>query len=138
VTINGRYLKYRWHPCHLIGRPPHDLESPHLTTTNAEGMAKTIDAYRRKGRYISPFVDNTARVMFALAGGIFLLAPMIIMAYVESKRYLVITTVVFVFLAAIALALSSKASNQELLTATAAYAAVLVVFVGNTIRSVDK
>ena len=96
-------------------------------------MAKIIEAYRRHGRYISPSVDNFARILFALMGGIFLLAPMVAMACITSTKYLLITTVLFVLLFAIILALSSKASNQELVAATAAYAAVLVVFVGNNI-----
>lgn len=98
-------------------------------------MAQIIEAYRRHGRYISPSVDNFARIMFALFGGIFLLVPMIAMAYINATRYLLIATVLFVLFFAFILALSSKASNQELVAATAAYAAVLVVFVGNNLGS---
>ena len=58
---------------------------------------------------------------------------MIAMAYITSTENLLITTVLFVLCFAIILALSSKASNQDLVAATAAYAAVLVVFVGNNI-----
>jgi VIT1/CCC1 family predicted Fe2+/Mn2+ transporter len=96
-------------------------------------MARIIEAYRRHGRYISPSVENAARVIFALVGGIFLLAPIILMTYIESRRYMLLTTCLFVLFVATTLALASKASNQELLGATTAYAAVLVVFVGNTI-----
>jgi uncharacterized membrane protein YczE len=58
---------------------------------------------------------------------------MIALAYITSKKWLVISTVLFVFVFAILLGLFSKGSNHELIAATAAYAAVLVVFVGNTI-----
>jgi hypothetical protein len=102
------------------------------------GMAKIIEAHRRHGRYISPSVDNFARILFALIGGIFLLAPMVAMAYITSTKYLLVTTVLFVLIFAVILALSSKASNQELVAATAAYAAVLVVFVGNNIGLVSR
>jgi VIT1/CCC1 family predicted Fe2+/Mn2+ transporter len=101
-------------------------------------MARIIEAHRRHGRYISPSVDNTARVIFALVGGIFFLAPMIAMTYIESKKYMLLTMCLFVLFVATTLALASKASDQELLAATAAYAAVLVVFVGNTIGLAEK
>lgn len=97
-------------------------------------MARIIEAYRRHGRHISPAVDNFARILFALIGGIFLLAPMTFKAYVTSMIYLLIITISFVVIFSVALALASKASNQKLVTATAAYAAVLVVFVGNYIE----
>jgi hypothetical protein len=98
-------------------------------------MAKIIEAHRRHGRHISPAVDSIARVTFALLGGLFLLAPMALMSYVTSKAFLVITTVLFTLLVAVLLGLASQASNQELLAVTAAYAAVLTVFVGSAITS---
>ena len=73
--------------------------------------------------------------MFALFGGLFLLVPMIALAYITSKKYLLVTTVLFVLIFALSLGYLSKGSNQELVGATAAYAAVLVVFVGNSITS---
>jgi hypothetical protein len=96
-------------------------------------VARINEQYRRHGRYISPSVDNFARIFFALVGGIFLLLPMIVLSFITSKNYLLLTTVLFVLVFSISLGLISKASNQELVAATAAYAAVLVVFVGNNI-----
>src|SRR5438876_317333 len=97
-------------------------------------MEHIIQAHRRHGRHISPAVDSIARVVFAVLGGIFLLAPMVALSYCQAKLYLIIITVVFTLVVAVVLALASKATNQELLAATAAYAAVLTVFVGNAIR----
>jgi succinate-acetate transporter protein len=97
------------------------------------GMAKIIEAYNRHGRHISPSVDNFARILFALIGGIFLLTPMVALAYISSKSLILIITVLFVLVFSITLALGSKSSNQELIAATAGYTAVLVVFVGNYI-----
>ena len=97
-------------------------------------MAKIIEAHRRHGRHISPAVDTLARVIFAFTGGLFLLAPMAIMSYMHKKEYIIVVTVAFTVLVSIMLGLISKATNQELLGATAAYAAVLVVFVGNAIQ----
>jgi peptidoglycan/LPS O-acetylase OafA/YrhL len=101
-------------------------------------MGKTIESYRQRGRHISPSVDQLARVLFALLGGILLLAPLASMAYITAKRYLILSAVLFVLLFAIVLALTTTASNQELAAATAAYAAVLVVFVGSNIPNYNQ
>jgi VIT1/CCC1 family predicted Fe2+/Mn2+ transporter len=73
--------------------------------------------------------DKLASVLVAFVGGAFLLAPMYNLTYVQEQKYQLISVVLWVLFFAISLALSSKATNQELLGATAAYAAVLVVFV---------
>jgi hypothetical protein len=79
---------------------------------------------------ISTTVDSIARILMALLAGLFLLTPMVALSYINSKEFSLITTCLFVVVFAIVLSLASKASNQEVITATAAYAAVLVVFVG--------
>ena len=70
------------------------------------------------------------RLAYALAGGIGLLAPMLIMVYVPGTTASVATTCAFMVLFALGLALWSDAQPREILTISAAYAAVLVVFVG--------
>jgi hypothetical protein len=60
---------------------------------------------------------------------------MIAMAYITSKIYLLVTAVLFVLAFVLSLGYFSKISNQKLVGATAANAAVLVVFVGNSIMS---
>lgn len=52
------------------------------------------------------------------------------MLILECRR--LISVVLWVLLFSFGIAASSKATNQELLLATAAYAAVLVVFIGKT------
>ena len=79
---------------------------------------------------ISSTVDTLARLAVTLVGGAFLLAPMSALTFISTPKYQLITVVLFVMLFAVVLALGAgNASNQELLGATAAYAAVLVVFV---------
>ncbi len=70
------------------------------------------------------------RMIVAATGGFFVVIPILIMSFNPSRTKNLITTCVFVFVFASSLATTSKASEQELLAATAAYAAVLVVFVG--------
>jgi VIT1/CCC1 family predicted Fe2+/Mn2+ transporter len=81
--------------------------------------------------HISEVADKLASVLVAFIGGAFLLAPMYNLTYVKDQKYQLISVVLWVLFFAISLALSSRATNQELLIATAAYAAVLVVFVGH-------
>lgn len=75
-------------------------------------------------------MNTLAPLAVALVGGAFLLAPMSALTFISTPKYQLITVVLFVLFFAVVLALGfSNASNQELLSATAAYAAVLAVFV---------
>jgi VIT1/CCC1 family predicted Fe2+/Mn2+ transporter len=81
--------------------------------------------------HVSKIADKLASVVVAFIGGAFLLAPMYNLTYVQDQKYQLVSVVLWVLFFGISLALSSKATNQELLLATAAYAAVLVVFLGH-------
>lgn len=81
---------------------------------------------------ISPQTDKTARVLIALTGCAFLIGAMYALAYVQEKKYQLMTVVLFVVPFAVVLALGSGASNQEVLAGTAGYIAVLVIFVSQS------
>jgi hypothetical protein len=81
---------------------------------------------------ITPFVDNAARIIVSVTAGLFLLVPMIVLSFITSQKARLGTTVAFVIVFAVVLGRFSKATNDALMGATAAYAAVLVVFVGQT------
>lgn len=87
---------------------------------------------------ISSAIDNLARLFVAILASLFLLAPMIILTYVSSQTYHLVITCLFVLAFAVTASVASNASNQELMAASAAYAAVLVVFVGQTTPSVGN
>jgi hypothetical protein len=57
---------------------------------------------------------------------------MILMTFLKTRNEHLIITSVFTVVFSLGIALASRASNQEVLAATAAYAAVLVVFVGTS------
>jgi hypothetical protein len=66
-----------------------------------------------------------------LIGGLFLIIPIVVLSVLSnSRKWSLVATSLFVVFFAISLAIATKANNQELMAATAAYAAVLVVFVG--------
>jgi hypothetical protein len=72
------------------------------------------------------------RFAFALAGGLALMVPMLVMAVHKVPDRTLITITVAIFLFSSGVALFSQAAPENLLGATAAYAAVLMVFVGGT------
>jgi len=76
---------------------------------------------------------STERLVMAMFGGISLIAPMLIMTLHPSTTVNLVTVSAATFFFAIALAIGAKeSSGKDVLAATAAYAAVLVVFVGTS------
>jgi hypothetical protein len=74
-----------------------------------------------------------SRLKMAAFGGIALVAPMLIMTLHPTRLTELLTTSVFVLVVGAILAWYMKdADNKDILGATAAYAAVLVVFVGSS------
>jgi hypothetical protein len=72
-----------------------------------------------------------SRLTMALFGGAALIAPMLIMILHQSKLTSLLTTSLFVVVVAVTLAWwMEDATSKDIVGATAAYAAVLVVFVG--------
>jgi len=101
--------------------------------------------YRRNQRsaerhaYQNEIHAHLARILMCLFGGISLVAPIIVLVFVKSPSTLtLVLTVVFVLVLALVLPLVCRSStpNEAMLAATAACAAVLVVFVANASVSV--
>ena len=78
-------------------------------------------------------IDTTARIVFGIIGIVSLLVPLVVLTFIDSTNYRLLATTGFVILFVFVLALLSGVNNQELVGGAAAYAAVLVVFVGTTI-----
>lgn len=79
--------------------------------------------------------DFLSRLSFAVMGGIFLIAPMWLMVLVNTKYTALATTSVSVLLWGMATAWKLEGGPLAVLSTTAAYAAVLVVFVGTNTSS---
>jgi hypothetical protein len=76
------------------------------------------------------------RLIMALFGGVALIGPTIIMTLHSSPSTCLITTSVATFLFGVVLAIfASGSSGRDVLGATAAYAAVLVVFIGTSLSA---
>ena len=105
-----------------------------VTWTKGEERARSLDYYQvgRPPGVVSPFVDKLARFIVAFTGGLSLVVPMIIMRVDPNPNKSFITTAVAVVLFSGVVSVLFKVSNAETLGITAAYAAVLVVFVGTS------
>jgi VIT1/CCC1 family predicted Fe2+/Mn2+ transporter len=75
------------------------------------------------------------RILAALLGGLALIVPMIIMSLDDSVEKSLITASVSVAVVAIIVALVISGNWRDVLNFTAAYAAVIVVFVGTSLSS---
>ncbi|KAL9598142.1 MAG: hypothetical protein Q9219_004698 [cf. Caloplaca sp. 3 TL-2023] len=69
------------------------------------------------------------RILIALLIGALLVIPMTVLSYQKSDRANVIAVSCFTFAFALVVSLLSRASNEQIMAASAAYSAVLVVFV---------
>ncbi|KAH6850967.1 hypothetical protein B0I37DRAFT_372886 [Chaetomium sp. MPI-CAGE-AT-0009] len=87
---------------------------------------------------VSAFVDRSVRFITAMTGGVFLVAPMLIMSLGPSQTKSLLTVSVAVVVFSLVLSFGIRVSNVETLVATATYAAVLVVFVGTSSAGVGS
>ena len=103
-----------------------------LTWSYEEFTRRSVEDYveGKPPNEITPFVDTLARFIVAITGGLSLVIPMLVMRLGETLAKSLTTVSVAVVLFSALTSLMFKASNVETLGATAAYAAVLVVFVG--------
>jgi VIT1/CCC1 family predicted Fe2+/Mn2+ transporter len=74
--------------------------------------------------------NSITRFLVAILGGAVLLVPIVLMSFLDSRNAHLIITSLFTIVFALGMSVVSTATNQEVLAATAAYTAVLVVFVG--------
>ncbi|KAM0715714.1 hypothetical protein Q7P37_009214 [Cladosporium fusiforme] len=74
------------------------------------------------------------RLYYAIGGGMALVLPMLVMVLVPGRTCSLVTTTACVLAFACVVALGSDLKPQEILGVTAAYAAVLVVFVGTSLE----
>ena len=81
---------------------------------------------------VPSWIDKLVRQLVALVGGLSLVVPVIMMTFLTSiaARLSIVCCASLGF--SIFIGIATKASNQEVLGASAAYTAVLVVFVGTS------
>lgn len=92
----------------------------------------------RQAQELSDAVDGedarkafAERFFMALFGGLTLIGPMLIMTLHPTRLTQLLTTSLFVVAVALVLACLEQLQPKDIIGATAAYAAVLVVFIGS-------
>ena len=104
---------------------------PRLQVSNYIGEGGCMDRRLMKQRKFEALLN---RVKMALFGGVVVVAPMLIMTLHRTLLTTLLTTSLFVLAVGLILAWSMDGGEpKDILTATAAYAAILVVFVGTTL-----
>jgi hypothetical protein len=101
-----------------IARDHTDPQLPGLSRTVAHRASESEQLWVRFG--------------MASAGGLILVVPMLIMANLGTKTANLVTTCIAMFLFAAGITFGTRLKPDQVLGATAAYAAVLVVFVGTS------
>ncbi|CZR51025.1 uncharacterized protein PAC_00900 [Phialocephala subalpina] len=82
---------------------------------------------------VSDTVDYLARLITSLIGCILLIALMVALSFIHEKKCRLLIVLLFLVVFALSCSLAAfKLTVQELLEPTAAYAAVLVVFISST------
>lgn len=89
--------------------------------------------YERMSTQTRLLIKFSKRLYMALFGGLILIAPMLIMRLHPDLLTVILTTSIFVVMVSIILAaVMTTAETKDILGTAAAYAAVLVVFVGQS------
>ncbi|KAK3297416.1 uncharacterized protein B0H64DRAFT_440882 [Chaetomium fimeti] len=110
----------------------YEQRTPGVTGTDDDVGKDLEDISRPIQHQITGFVDYLSRLLVTILASLFLIVPMVVLSYVEPKWARLLSASLFVLLFAVYVSLVSKGSNQEMVMCSAAYAAVIVVFVGQT------
>lgn len=106
--------------------------APLLHVSNYTGEGGWNDRLWKEQRSVSKLLN---RIRMALFGGVVVVAPMLVMALHRTLLTTLLTTSLVVLVVGLVLAwMMDTAEPKDILTATAAYAAILVVFVGTTLQ----
>jgi hypothetical protein len=84
------------------------------------------------------FIETCSRLIFGVFAAVALLTPLVALTFIQNTKWRLFAATTFVLGFVLILTFLTKASNQEMASATAAYAAVLVVFIGSALSSSSR
>ncbi|KAL8758020.1 MAG: hypothetical protein Q9199_001804 [Rusavskia elegans] len=114
----------------FLRAPPTNTLRPQLILSSSEERKKTDDEYVQL--YSKYRVDVLARLILTVVAVVLLMVPTAVLFLVPEHGILKIMLImIFTMLFSAALSVFTKAKRHEMFAATAAYCAVLVVFLGN-------
>lgn len=94
-------------------------------------LGKGLASFNRTYQNTARIAEVITRFVIAMVTGATLVVPLVVLSYQKSEAKRLITVILFVSVFCLLLSLFSKASNYEVMAASAAYAAVLTVLVSN-------
>ena len=107
------------------GQHAHQKHSSYLSATELESNLK------RSYQSTSRLADILTRLLIALIAGLFLVIPLVILSHQSTTEAHLVTISVFIIMFSLLVSLLTRATNEETMVASAAYAAVLSVFFSN-------
>ena len=124
-----KHLRAFWFFIRFRGQHACQRQSSYFSASELESNLK------RSYQNTSRLADIITRFLIALIAGISLVVPLIILSHQSTSRAYLITISVCIVLFSLLVSLLTKASNEETMVASAAYAAVLSVFFSNNSAS---
>lgn len=120
-----KYLRAFWFFIRFRGKHAHQKHSSYSSATELESNLK------RSYQNTSLLADIITRFLVALIAGAFLVTPLAILSHQSTSEAHLVTISVFVVFFSLLVSLLTRATNEEMMVASAAYAAVLSVFLSN-------
>ena len=94
-------------------------------------LSNTLAIWNRIYQNTARVAEATIRFAIGMVAGAALVVPLVILSYQKSQKSRLFVVISFVSVFCFLLSLFSKASNYETMAASAAYAAVLTIFIGS-------
>lgn len=113
--------------CHGGSNNESQPHTPYASATKIES-----NNAKRSFQNTARLADFLTRFIIAVLSGGLLVVPLIFLSKQTSSEAQLVLVSIFIVTFSLLVSLLSKASNQETMAASAAYAAVLVVFIANT------
>ena len=102
-------------------------------TQEPYASAATLESHLKKSyQNTARLAEIITRFLVALLAGAFLMIPLVILSYQSSSQTHLITISICIVIFSLLVSLVSRASNEQIMVASAGYAAVLVVFLSNS------
>ena len=98
-------------------------------------LSRMMANWDRTYQNTSRIAETVTRFVIAMITGAALVVPLVVLSHQDSPESRLLVVILFVSIFCLFLSLLSKASNYETMAASAAYAAVLTVFVSNGSKS---
>lgn len=124
-----KHLRAFWFFIRSRGQHAHQKHSSYFSATELESNLK------RSYQNTSRLADITTRFLIALIAGVALVVPLVILSHQSTSKAYLITISVCIILFSLLVSLLTRATNEETMVASSAYAAVLSVFFSNNTGS---